>query len=88
MGITANQTCEKRGKKTRECVQWIASECAEQQIEPHYVGFQFPQRAQKSNRTCRMIERPTAKHGKTIEFRLGRRELIGKNRKTEKGIAA
>jgi hypothetical protein len=88
VGVAAAQTRKQRREQSQESVQWVASKGAEEQIEPHHVGLQPPHSFKNSSRTCGIIERPAAFHGKAIELRLRRRNLIGQNGEAEKRISA
>jgi hypothetical protein len=42
VGIAAAQTRQQRGKESQEGVERIPAKRTEEQIEPHHIGFQFP----------------------------------------------
>lgn len=85
--VASVQTREKWNHQARECIEWIASERAEQQVEPNYIGLQSADFAQHAHDASWAIWRPTAHHFVTREFTLGGGKLIGKNCQVDKRIA-
>lgn len=56
MRVTAAQTREQRRHEAGESYQWIASERAEQQIEPDNVGLQTAQGLEQAKHAARIIK--------------------------------
>jgi hypothetical protein len=62
MRVAPTQTGEHRCNKSGEGYQRIASEGAEQEVEPHYVRLDLPDRAQNADGAGRIVEGPAAIH--------------------------
>lgn len=60
MCIAAAQARQQRRHKPGESHERVASERAEQQVKPHYVGLEPIQRLKKAKYTSRIVERPAA----------------------------
>ena len=87
MGISPAEPCQQRSHEAAECYDRIAAECAEQQVEPDYVWLEPTQSAHQPNDACRMVERPTSQHGKSIKLCLIGRQLISEDCEIEEWIA-
>jgi hypothetical protein len=87
VGIAPTQTDQQRSKEAQEGVEGISAERAEQQVKPHYIGFQSADCLEKAKRTGGIVERPATFYREAIQFRLSGRHLIRKNGETEKTIA-
>jgi hypothetical protein len=70
VGIAPTQTRKQWSKKSQEGIQRIPAKRTEEQIEPHHIGFQFPDCLQKTNRTRGIVECPATPHRKTIQLGL------------------
>jgi hypothetical protein len=88
MGVSPTQSRKQGSKQPHESVQRIAAKRAEEQIEPHHIGFQFAHCTQKSNGVCGIFKRPATQHREAVKFRLCRGNLISENRQADKRIAA
>jgi hypothetical protein len=87
MCIASTETRQHRREQPKECIDRIAAECAEQEIEPNYVGFLPPQHSQQSVSTERVVEGPASFDPETRQFGFIGRKLIGQNCEGQKRIA-
>src|SRR6267154_4616813 len=87
VGIAPTQTDQQRSKEAQKGVERISAERAEQQIKPHYIGFQSADCLEKAKRTGGIVERPATLYREAIQLRLSRGYFIRKNGETEKTIA-
>lgn len=62
MRITTGNSSQQRSKQPRKSYQRIAAKCAEEQIEPHYVGLQFANRFENAKRTSGIVKGPAPEH--------------------------
>jgi hypothetical protein len=87
VGVTAAQARHQGREESQESIEGIAAKRAEEQIEPHHIGFQFGDGLEDAKRAGGIVERPAALHGEAIEFGLGRENLIRKDGEAEETIA-
>ena len=85
--VMAGQARKHRSCHAGKCRDRIPAKGAEQQVEPHHVWFERPERVQNADRILRVIEGPATLDRETVEFRQLRREFVGKNRYAEKWVA-
>jgi hypothetical protein len=62
VGITAAQARQKRSQKSQKSIQRISPKRTEEQVEPHYIGFQLRDGLQQAKRIQRIVELPAAPH--------------------------
>jgi len=70
VSVATGQTRKQRSEQAEESIDRFAAKRAEEQIEPHDIGFQLVQSAEQSNYALGIVKRPAAQHGKVIQFRL------------------
>lgn len=85
--IASAHASEQRGEQAKKRANRITPKGAEKQVEPNHIRLQLPEHLQKMKNGSRIIERPAANDGKTLQFRFIGRDLIGKNRHTQESIA-
>jgi hypothetical protein len=79
--VAAIQPRQQRCHQARESNYWVVAERAEQQIEPHDVGFQFADGLDDAAHAPGIIKRPAALHGELRQFRLPAVNFIGEDGK-------
>jgi hypothetical protein len=87
MCITTAQAGKHRNGETTESDDGIASECAEQQIEPDYVGLTTVQCTQQAEHAGWIVRRPATNDIESLQFVMLLRQFVSENRQTEKRIA-
>lgn len=75
------------GKQPEKSVNRISPKRAEQQVEPDHIRLKPGNRSEKMRRVHRVVERPAALHGESLELGLPGRNFVGKDRQAEKRIA-
>jgi uncharacterized protein YcbK (DUF882 family) len=70
MSVATAHTRKQWSQKSQEGIQRIAPERAKKQVEPHHIGFQFPDCLEKAQRTQGIVECPATAHRKTLQFGL------------------
>ncbi len=87
VGVAAAQSRHERSEQPEECIERIAAEGAEEQIEPDDIRLQPIESFQDACRAGGVVERPAALHRETLQLRLRRGNLIRENGEAEKRIS-
>ncbi len=86
VGIAAAQAREQGSHEAGKGYERIASECAEQQIEPNHVGLKTLESFQQAECAAGVVERPAAQDAEPAGLDVLRRDFVGQNGKAEKRI--
>jgi len=86
VGITATKPCEQWGHETAERNYRIATESAEEQIEPHDVWLQLADSLKQSKYRQRVVERPATDDVESVWFNVTLRKIVRQDCQVEKWI--
>jgi hypothetical protein len=85
--VASCEAREKRRTQAGESMKRIATECAEEQVEPDDLGIQFAQFAEQTNCAAGAVRRPAALDGIALEFGSSGGNFVGQYGQPYKGIS-
>jgi hypothetical protein len=86
VGVAAAEPGEQWGHETAERNHRIATEGAEEQIEPNYVRLQLPDGLQQPKYSQRIVERPATDDVESVTFNVTLRKIVRQDCQVEKWI--
>ena len=84
--IAAAQAREQGRHQSGESYNWIAAECAKEQIEPDHIRLEPMQGLQKAEHAARIVKRPAALNAESRLLDMIGWEFVGQNGKTKERI--